>query len=270
MALKDLVADHRMIAEETIETIVAPYVRYDPAAHKIVWTPQAKALGNDTKVLVFLVAVLGWQYVLDESKDAATKPADLERELGIAGGTLRPILKKLKDAHLLAVVNGNYHAQLANLDSIEASIAGEMPKATSKGGARKPMRSRRDEPDGATPDLVGDGKKKKDRGGSGQLKTFLARWARDGFFNEPRTLANLLERYHEHGVITRQTSLSGLMLEAVREGLLARAKVDVGGKQVLGLPGADLLNSCASKSSQTSRATCMELLSFPSFRATRS
>lgn len=168
----------------------------------------------------------------DEGKDVATKPADLERELAIPGGTLRPILKKLKDSHFLTVVDGNYHAQLANLDSIEASIAGETPAATSKGGARKPIRIRRDEVDGATPDPVGDAKKKKNRGASGQLKTFLAKWARDGFFSEPKTLANLLERYHEHGVITKQTSLSGLMLEAVREGLLARAKVDVGGKQV--------------------------------------
>jgi len=128
VALKDLVADHGMIAEETIEKIVAPYVRYDPAAHKIVWTPQAKSLGNDTKVLVFLVAVLGWQYVLDASQDVATKPADLEDELDIAGGTLRPILKRLKDSHLLAVVDGHYRVQLANLDSIEAAIAGEMPK----------------------------------------------------------------------------------------------------------------------------------------------
>ncbi len=231
MALKDLVADHRMLAEETVEKIVAPYVRYDPAAHKIVWTPQAKSLGNDTKVLVFLVAVLGWQYVVDENQDVATKPADLERELGIVGGTLRPILKNLKDSHLLAVADGHYRVQLANLDSIEAAITGERPEAARKDRARKSIRIRREDADGERPDPV-SGAKKRSRRASGRLKTFLTKWAGDGFFNEPKTLANLLERYHEYGVITKQTSLSGLMLEAVREGLLARTKVDVGGKQV--------------------------------------
>jgi hypothetical protein len=232
VALKDLVVDHRKISEEMVEKIIAPYVRYDPDGHKIVLTPGAKSLGNDAKVLVFLVGVLGWQYVLDESRDVATKPADLERELGITGGTLRPILKKLKDLHLLVVVDGHYRAQPANLDSIEAVIAGETPIATWQRGGRKRRRIGRDEADNETPARVGDTKKKKNRGASGQLKTFLTKWADDGFFNEPKTLANLLERYHEYGVITKQTSLSGLMLEAVRDGLLGRAKVEVGGKQV--------------------------------------
>jgi hypothetical protein len=232
VALKDLVVDYRKISKEMVEKIIAPYVRYDPAQHKIVLTPGAKSLGNDAKVLVFLVGVLGWQYVLDESRDIATKPADLERELGITGGTLRPILKKLKDLHLLVVVDGHYRAQPANLDSIEAVIAGETPIATLQGGVRKPTRIRQDEADREAPALMGDANKKKNRGASGQLKTFLRTWTGDGFFNEPKTLANLLERYHEHGVITKQTSLSGLMLEAVREGLFARAKIDAGGKQV--------------------------------------
>jgi hypothetical protein len=231
VALKDLVADHRKIREETIEKIVAPFVRYDPAAHKIVWTPKGGSLGNDAKILVFLVAVLGWQYVLEESLNVMTKPADLEGELGITGNTLRPILKKLKDSHLLTLVNGHYRVQLANLDSIEAAISSETPRAARTSRARRPARVRDKVANGNKPDLVAD-PKKKSRGASGQLKTFLARWVRDGFFDEPKTLAKVLERYHEHGVIAKQTSLSGLVLEGVRDGLLARSKTNIGGKQV--------------------------------------
>lgn len=231
MALKDLVADHRVVAEETIEKIVASYVRFDVAAHKIVWTPQGKSLGNDARVLVFLVAVLGWQYVLDEGHDVATKPGDLESELGITGGTLRPILKKLKDSHLLAVVDGHYRAQLANLDSIQRAIGGETTKAERKRVAQRPIRTKQVKADreGADPLSVA---KKKNRSASGQLKTFLTKWVSDGFFKEPKTLAELLGRYHEHGVITRRTSLSGLMLKAVRNDILARTKISVAGKQV--------------------------------------
>lgn len=232
MALRDLVADHRKIAEETIENMVAPYVRYDPAAYKIVWTPQGRSLGNEAQILVFLVAVLGWQYVSDEAREVGTKPADLEAELGIPGGSLRPSLKKLKDSHLLAAVDGHYRVQLANLDCIYAVIRGET-KRPGNGRAHKKKgfrTAKRREADGTERDPVRS--TKKNRGSSDSLKTYLANWVTEGIFNEPRTLANLLERYHEHGVIAKQTSLSGLMLEAVREGILARTKIDVRGKQV--------------------------------------
>lgn len=171
---------------------------------------------------------------MDKSRDIATKPADLEGELGIAGGTLRPILKKLKDSHLLVVVDGHYRVQSANLDSIGAAIAGETSKAARKGRARKSAGTNQEKPDSQAPNPMGDAKRRKSRTASGQLKTFLTRWVNEGFFNEPKTLAKLVERYHEHGVITRQTSLSGLVLEAVRECLLARAKIEDGGKQVWG------------------------------------
>jgi hypothetical protein len=46
VALKNLVAEHTNTAEETIEKIVAPHVRYDAAAHKIVWTLRGRWLGH--------------------------------------------------------------------------------------------------------------------------------------------------------------------------------------------------------------------------------
>lgn len=232
MALKDLVADHREIAEETIEKIVAAYVRFDPTAGKIIWTPQGNTLSNEARVLVFLVAVLGWQYVVDDPKPVSTKPGDLEGELAIPGGTLRPLLKKLKDTHLLTAVDGNYHAQLANLDSIEAAIAGASPGARARSRTHRSAARAKPVAEEAGKENVGSTAGKRKRGSSGQLKTFLSKWVDDGYFSKAKTLSNLLERYHEHGVITKQTSLSGLMLDAVRNGLLARTKIDVSGKEV--------------------------------------
>jgi hypothetical protein len=232
VALKDLVIDYRQVAEETIEKIVSPYIHYDAGARKIVLTPQSKSLGNEARVLVYLVAVLGWQYVLDEEWKPPTKPADLENELRIVGGTLRPILKNLKDAHLVAVLDGHYRAQSANLDSIELAIAGEMPRTAARRPTRTPQRAARGGQTTEESDPPGDLRQRKKRGTSGQLKALLLKWRADGFFNEPRTLADLFGRYHEHGVIAKQTSLSGLVLGAVREGLLTRTRADVGGKQV--------------------------------------
>jgi hypothetical protein len=231
VALKDLIADQTKVTEETIEKIISPYVRFDAASRRIVWIPRGRPIANDVKVLVFLVAVLGWRYVLDESQNVATKPADLERELGIAGGSLRPVLKKLKDSHLLTVADGHYRVQAANLDSIAATVAREVTMAAAKPRARKVAKAKHEKAERTDLDAVVE-PKKKNRGPAGQLTTFLKKWIGDGFFNEPKTLANLLERYHEHGIITKQTTLSGLMLDAVRDGLLARTRIEQRGKQV--------------------------------------
>jgi hypothetical protein len=61
-------------------------------------------------VLVVLVALMGWEHVVDEVREVDTRPADIEALTGIHGGTLRPTLKKLKDAHLIASVDGHYSA----------------------------------------------------------------------------------------------------------------------------------------------------------------
>lgn len=231
MALKDLVADHKKVAEETIEKIIGPYVRYDPAAQKIVWTAQSKSLSNDAKVLVFLVAVLGWHYVSEEKITVKTKPANLESDLGIPGGTLRPVLKKLKDGHLLTEVSGQYAVQLANIDAIENAIAGNVRAPTKKSSSRKSGRTKPEKAEDEGAD-VKSSEKRKSRGAPNQLKTLLTKWISDGFFKEPRTMSNLLERYHENAVIAKLTSLSGLLLDAVRDGLLIRTKIDVQNKKV--------------------------------------
>jgi hypothetical protein len=232
VALRDLVADHRKLAEEKIEEIVSPYIRYDPAAHRIVATPIGRALGNDAQVLVFLVAVQGWQYVLDDSLDVSTRPVDLERELGIAGGTLRPILKKLKDSHLITVADGHYRVQTANLDLVQSVIAGDRPAAPRSGAARTKVREKREKPGEDPAERPEAARRKRARGGRGPLKEYLTKWIGEGFFREPKTIGDLLQRFHEYGVITKQTSLSGLLLDAVRDGLLGRTKSVVGGKQL--------------------------------------
>lgn len=229
MALKDLVADASKIDEEAIEAIVAEFVRYDPAAKKIIFTPKGTTLKNEPKLLVFLVAMEGWKYVTDESHSAPTKPADLESATGIHGGSLRPILKKMKDSHLIAVTDGHYSVQTANLDSVRNVIAGKKVSASkTRKIASKPSAKAK-----ATSADQGD-EKKKTKNSAGQLRAMLEKWADADFFDEPKTIKNLLSRYHEHGVIVQKTSLSGLLLRAVRDGLLSRTKIESDGKMVWG------------------------------------
>ena len=115
MALKDLVVDSGAVTEKAIEEIVSGYVKYEVDPQGIVFTPAGNALGNAEKVIVYFAAVVGWKYVVDEPPFVSTKPADLEDAIGIGGGTLRPVLKKLKDNHILVVADRHYSIRASNL-----------------------------------------------------------------------------------------------------------------------------------------------------------
>jgi hypothetical protein len=232
MALKDLIADRSKLTEAAIEEIVRDYVRYDPGTFEVVLTPAALALSNDAKILVVLTAIAGWEYVVDEVRPVDTKPAALERTTGIAGGTLRPILKKLKDGHLLFSTSDGYAVRVANLEAIGRVIKGE--KATARPAPGKSKR-------GATRDVApneGGGSSSenslsKSRGKTRvPIRASLARLLDTGFFAEERSLSQVVARLHEMAIIAKTTSLSGPIAELVRSGKLARKKVSEGGKDI--------------------------------------
>ncbi len=226
MALKDLVADTSKIDEEAIEKIIANYIRYDPKVQKIIFTPEGGALKNNAKVLTYLVAVLGWQYVTDEAVSVSTKPGNLESVLAIPGGSLRPTLKSLKDAHLVYVDDGHYKTQTANLEAIQKVISGE------KLAAKKSRKSKSTNSD--TTELESGDEKKSKKSASGDLQPLLQKWISEGFFDDAKAIGELKTQYHEHAVIVKTTSLSGLLLKAVRDGHLTRSKVEKNGRSVWG------------------------------------
>lgn len=235
MPLKDLVADRSKITEEMIEKIIADYIRYDPTTYEIVFTPKAAALNNDSKILVYLVSVLGWQYVVDDERSVDTKPADLEAVLGIPGGTLRPALKKLKDAHLLTVADGHYSVRAAKLDVIARTAAGEKMVTASKRSPKKTKHS----PIATVADKQATEEVEKDKRKSTiPIRPSLSRLVEQEYFKDYRTLSQVVERLHEQAIIAKVTSLSGPIAELVRDGTLERKKVDDGGKQVWGYKAA--------------------------------
>lgn len=236
MALKDLVADRGKITEEMIEKIIADYIRYDPGTYEIVFTRAGMALGNDAKVLVMLVAILGWKYVTDETRSVDTRPAALEALTGIHGGSLRPTLKKLKDSRLLAVVDGHYSVKVANLEAIASTVAGEKALAPAKRTAGKADKIAKTlSPDEQATIQTGQTSRRKS---VVPIRASLDRLVKDDFFSEVRTLPQVLAELHERAIIAKTTSLSGPIADLVRNGTLKRKKVINGNKEIWGYRAA--------------------------------
>lgn len=189
---------------------------------EIGFTPDGVGLSGEKKVLVYLVATLGWRYVTDEPPTVLTKPADLEKALGIPGGSLRPFLKSLKDAHLIAShAAGGYSVREGNLEAIAAAISGEKKPARRKIAVAAAPKAK----------TKGDGKAARRPTGN-PISSNIDAWIKDGFFESPRTLHAVHHRLHEHGVIARQTSVSGPLLKAVQQRRMKRQKIMEGGKEV--------------------------------------
>jgi len=229
MALKDLVAQKSALTEEAIESIISDYVRYDIDEHEVAFTPAAASLSNKAKILVYLVALQGWGFVVDDTVETNTKPADLEDNLGIPGGSLRPLLKDLKDRHFLTVKSGHYLVRASNLTSIEAevqSLGGD--KSTSNSKLTKNRRSRKSKPNETKEKSISN-KRSAGKGNIGAKERFY-QWIEENFFDDGKVLSDVQKRFHEEAMMVPKTSLPSYLLGAVRNGKLVRSKEDVNGK----------------------------------------
>lgn len=137
MALKDLVGDRSKITEDAIERIVKDYVQFDPSEDVVAFTPSATILNVRQQVLVYLAALQGWPFVRDTPVATDARPAEIEAATGIPGGTLRPTLRRLVDAHLLTEQAGRYSVRPASFAAIEREVA------TTSGDEPRPRRGSR-------------------------------------------------------------------------------------------------------------------------------
>lgn len=232
MALKDLIAHRAKITEKQIEEIVTDYVSYDTDESVVVHGPTIIKLSNKGKVLVHLVALQGWPFVTEEAVQIDASPAELEKTLHIPGGSLRPILKDLKDRHLIGASGRRYSVSAPALHAIKAEITrgGKGDAATNTARSRARRRTASSEPQAS-----GRAMPKKRRGkkiGAVERTKRLDAWISEGFFNDPRTLNDVHQRFHEEADIVSKTSLPGYLLDAVENDRLSRKKAEVGGRQV--------------------------------------
>ena len=208
---------------------------------EVAFLPVTSKLSGRQKVLLYLVALQGWPIVAKGQEiPTAAKPAHLGERVGIPGGTLRPLLKDLKDRHLIATKGGAYSVRAASLNDIKAELEGRAPTrrppkptrpATAKGAqANESLKDTRTKATPAGPKP----KRKAATGKGGELVQKFNGWIIEGFFDTPRTLSEVQARFHEQGDIVPRTSIPSYLLAAVRArpARLVRKKADVSGKDV--------------------------------------
>src|SRR5262249_39771615 len=116
------VVSRAAIAEEAIEKIVSGKLQYDAEDKTIHLTLAGASLPAKKKLLIYMVGLQGWPYVSDDQIPTDASPGELEQQLGLPGGTIRPMLIDLRDRHLLSSKNGRYSLRAGNLHAITSEL----------------------------------------------------------------------------------------------------------------------------------------------------
>jgi hypothetical protein len=223
MPLKDLTVNTAELTEKWIEDIVAPYVNYDVEEKRIILRPSAASLPAKKKVLIYLVALRGWPFI-EEGVPTSAKPGQIGEALGIQGGSLRPVLKDLKDSNFVSVSGQSYSVSLAALSSVKEQVETHNGRTRDRktGTSAKRKKSTRNEGKASS----------KASSTSSRNREFFDREVAAGFFDEPKVLADVVERFHENGLTVHRGIISPLLLKAVRAGDLRRKKAEIKGRRV--------------------------------------
>jgi hypothetical protein len=244
MALKDLIADKGALDEATIERIVGSYLRYDVEAQELTFLQPFAKLSNKAKILAYLVGLQGWKFITEEPIASDARPADIESATGIPGGSLRPTLRGLCDSHVVSERGSRYSVRATSLPVIEAELKGEgesVAAPRSRPSRRKVSRRTRETEDASAGDATQadeeaaavDTKRGRKLGGkTGNIAATFERWIDEGYFDEPRTLADVQKRFRREAMMVPQTSLPGYFLGAVRKDRLNREEMTLGSRTV--------------------------------------
>jgi hypothetical protein len=144
-------------------------------------------------------------------------------------------LRELCDNHVLAERGGSYSVRATSLPAVEAEVAGAAVRPVQP-SRRKGNRSKQRAKEAATEEEVetdtGTARVSPKRARKTGVGATFDKWIDDGYFNEPKTLAEVQNRFRKEAIIVPQTSLPGYFLGAVRNKRLKREEMTVGNKTV--------------------------------------
>src|SRR3712207_3441940 len=106
MALEELLVDVRELDRELVVALLRPYLRIDRQSCDVIPLQPWDAVPNEVRVLLYLLARRAMRALdLPLARDSAS-PVEIERATGIPGGSVRPALKRLLKARVVAKQDG--------------------------------------------------------------------------------------------------------------------------------------------------------------------
>lgn len=213
MALKDLIIDQKQISEVLLEKLLKGKVDLIKKNQGMGLTTIGNSFSNRTRILLFLCGKKAWELLT--SKEGWVSITEIERNLGIKGNTLRPLLKELKDSYGVESEKGKYRILPKGIFLLEKELEqrddGKEEKRKKKG--------------------VRTSKKEKIKRGFSRSE-FINKLYEEGFFKEPKTLEEVKNKLESMGIITKPSSLPPYFLPLVRKRKLARDRVQKGKKKI--------------------------------------
>jgi len=225
--LKDLIIDVSKASEDAIEGVVTGYVMYDPKAHIVHLLPDATHLGLRAKVLLFLTAILGWTFVTEEVIPTSATPSEIERQIGIPGGSIRPTLRSLRDEKMIVQdSDGRYRLPTHSLTKVRGYIRKEDPAKL----LDTPVEAEKDGP--TKDDSTRTSRKSRKQGPGSDIAGAIDELIGGGWFDQDKTLGEFREELEVRGISRPSTHLSPALVRAVRSKKLQRSRIGRDGSMV--------------------------------------
>jgi len=209
MALEDLIIDHKQISKELLEKLLAGRTELIKENEGVNLTRISNNYSNKTRVLLYLCGKKAWELLSSNKVNASIE--ELQKNLGITGNTIRPILKELKDSYQAESEKGKYRILPKGVFELEKTIEHEDGK-----------------------ERINKTKPQKGDKSSRQVSKseYINKLHNEGYFKEPRKMTDIMNELKKLGVSIKLTSLPPYLLPLVRKRKLNREQITEGKRKV--------------------------------------
>lgn len=143
--------DIQALSKELMKSILGPYIQFDPSRQEFLFTEEWDKLGNNLKLLTYLVARKGVSAAGHLSDEEAAAPKTIEEQTHLPSGSISYTLKVLFDNKLIDKTElGKYFVPSAKLlvvkgmieragkeeSPVEAAIKGKRTRSKMKRGRK--------------------------------------------------------------------------------------------------------------------------------------
>lgn len=213
MALENLIVDHKQISKGLLENILKGRVELIREKEGVNLTKEGHNLSNKVRVLLYLCGKKAWEFL--NSKEIRVSIEEIEKNLGIKGNTLRPILKELRDSYQIDSEKGKYKISPKGIIELEKSLEHKKESYSEKTIKTKTLTLQIN--------------KSSNKISKGQ---FIKKLYDEGYFKNPKNMNDVVSELKKIGVSIKLTDLPSYLLSLVRNGKLSREQIMNGKRKI--------------------------------------